>query len=329
MAFRLPHLASYRADGPNVDLAERRKSKLAGVPLEGITAIGTRKSVMDFVIRNRIHLLPTAALIVWAAPPLYGSTPSWDAVPSILLAGFGIYELNRVFDFVEDEINDPDAYARTSVNKTLVRNVAIGAILVSIFLSIVLTSYVATITLSIMILAGILYSVPFLERERGRARLKQIPGIKNVVPSLVWPFATIVYPAIPSPEVHLLQLLLAVTGLSCCVFTLEVAWDVRDSYGDQIAGIRTLATALGSYRALIVPLLASCGEALVIVLLVYSGSLAKLWLLPALLLVLLPAVAYLWRDSLARDRIRSHLLVLMNILPLILLGVAGRWRHNG
>jgi 4-hydroxybenzoate polyprenyltransferase len=113
--------------------------------------------------------------------------------------------------------------------------------------------------------------------------------------------------------------------LSCCVFTVEVAWDVRDSRGDRIAGIRTLATAFGAKRALLVPLLASCGEALVLAVLVYAGSLDELWLLPVLLLVLLPTVAYLWKDSLADNRDRSHLLILMNMLALILLGLVASW----
>jgi 4-hydroxybenzoate polyprenyltransferase len=187
-------------------------------------------------------------------------------------------------------------------------------------------NYAATATLSIMILLGVLYSVPFLKRGHGTPRrLKQIPSLKNVIPSIVWPAVTILYPAMSSSGVHLLQLVLAITGLSCSIFTIEVAWDVRDSRGDQLAGISTLVTAFGVHRALLVPLAMSCVQSLVIVLLVYLGNLAALWLLPALLLVLLPVVAYLWRDSLASNRDRSHLLVLMNISALILLGLAGRW----
>jgi 4-hydroxybenzoate polyprenyltransferase len=242
------------------------------------------------------------------------------------LAGFGLYELNRVFDVVEDEINDPSAYVRTSATKTLVLTVAISAIVASVFLSIVLMNYLATATLSIMILLGVLYSVPFLKRgQGGRHRLKQIACLKNAVPSVVWPFATILYPAMASPNVRLLQLWLAIAAVSCSIFTIEVAWDVRDSRGDQIAGISTLATAFGVHRAPIVPLAASCAPALVIMLLVYSGNLATPWLLPAFFLVLLPTVAYLWKDSLASNRDRSHLLVLINILALIPLGLAGRW----
>jgi 4-hydroxybenzoate polyprenyltransferase len=242
------------------------------------------------------------------------------------LAGFGIYGLNRVFDVVEDEINDPSAYLRTSAAKTLIRTMAIGAIVASVFLSIVLMNYLATATLSIMILLGVLYSVPFFKKGLGaRHRLKQVAGLKNVIPSVVWPFATILYPAMASSDVRLLQLWLVITAVSCGVFTIEVAWDVRDSRGDQIAGISTLATAFGARRALLVPLAVSCVPALVIVLLVYFGNLTTPWLLPVFFLVLLPTVAYLWKDSLASNRDRSHLLVLINILALIPLGLAGRW----
>lgn len=288
--------------------------------------ISHKRSVIDFLIRNRIHLLPAAALTVWAIPPWYGSTPSWNAAPSILLAGFGLYQLNRIFDSVEDKINDPNAYARTLATKSMVHKLAISAILASLFLSIVLTNYLATATLSIMILIGILYSMPFLKGEQGEPRrLKQLASLKNAVPSIVWPFTTILYPAMSSSEVHLLQLWSAITVLSCGIFTAEVAWDVRDSRGDQIAEISTLATTFGARRALLVPLVASCVQALIIMLLVYFGSLATLWLLPSLGAVLLSVVAYLWKDSLASNRDRSHLLVLINISALIPLGLAGRW----
>jgi 4-hydroxybenzoate polyprenyltransferase len=278
------------------------------------------------MLRNRILQVLGAFLVIWAFPPWYGSAPSWNAALPILLAGFGLYQLNRVYDVVEDEINDPSAYARTSAVKNALLTVSITTILVSLCLSIVLANSLATATLSTMILIGALYSIPFLKREHGEPRrLKQIAGIKNAIPSVVWPVTCILYPAMYASEVHLLQLSLTIIAMACGIFTIEVAWDVRDIRGDGVAGISTLATAFGAQRALLVPLVASCVQALVIVLLVYFGNLATLWLLPALLLVLLPAVAYLWRESLASNRDRSHLLVLMNLSALIPLGLAGRW----
>jgi 4-hydroxybenzoate polyprenyltransferase len=187
-------------------------------------------------------------------------------------------------------------------------------------------NHVATALLAMMLLPGVLYSVPFLRREPGVPhRLKQKSGLKNAIPSVVWPVTTVLYPAIFSPGVRGLPLALSITTVASSVFTIEVAWDVRDSRGDRVAGIRTLATEFGLDRALLIPFIVSCVQALVIALLVYFGELVTRWLFPAMLLVLLPAVAYLWKNSLASSRDRSHLLALMNISALIPLGLVGRW----
>src|SRR5215472_4858968 len=137
----ISRLVSSGGDGRGVSLTARSNSRPTEASQGTSRAISDKRSVIDFVIRNRILQYLGAILIVWAFPPWYGSTPSWNAVPSILLASFGIYQLNRVFDVVEDEINDPSAYVRTSANKTTVRAVAIGAIAASVCLSIVLMNY--------------------------------------------------------------------------------------------------------------------------------------------------------------------------------------------
>jgi 4-hydroxybenzoate polyprenyltransferase len=288
--------------------------------------LGWIAKIIRCAIRNRVHLWPGAALIVWAFPPWYGSTPSWAALPSITLAGFGLYQLNRIFDGTEDAINDPSAYARLTATRPIVRTAAMAAIAASLLLSAILMSGWATATLAMMLLLGGLYSVPFLTRGLDQPRrLKQIPGLKNAVPSIVWPVTTILYPAIASPGVRMLPLVLALTGLGCVVFTVEVAWDLRDMRGDRAAGINTLATALGVHRALWIPISISGLEASLILLLIYARALATPWLLPALLLVLLPMVAYCWKEALALSRDRSHLLVVVNVLALVPIYLIGRW----
>lgn len=283
-------------------------------------------SVIDFVIRNRIYLWPFALLVIWACPAWYGSTPSWNAVPSITLAAVGLYQLNRLSDVVEDEINDPGAYARVSAMRAVMRGTAILAIGASLVGSVVLMNLVATGALSVVLLLGTLYSVPILRREHGnRLRLKQFPALKNAVPSLVWPMTTILYPAIPHSGLRLVPLLLAMTCLSCFVFTIEVAWDIRDMRGDQAAEIKTLATTFGVDGALVFPRVAGGIQALILVVLIAAGAIPTLWLLPAALLVLLPNLAVFWRHSLAVNGDRSHLLVCINAATLIPIYLVGRW----
>lgn len=298
---------------PANDLASRRISGAArlreaprGVP------------IMQFIVNNRIYLGIGAIAVMWAMPPWFGAEVAWTGTLPVLLAGFGVYQFNRVFDFVEDEINDPGAYAQAYRSRTALRAMAVAAMVAGLLLSMVFQGYVATALLAVMLLAGVLYSVPFLTRRR----LKQVAGVKNVIPSLVWPVATLVYPT----GVLTLESMLAVGLIACSVFTIEVAWDVRDRRGDQIAGINSFAAILGPTKALVIPLAASLTYALLVALLVTPlDRLPAIWLFPGMLPALSVGIALLWRDSLAASRGLSHLLVLINMLALVPLGIAGRW----
>jgi 4-hydroxybenzoate polyprenyltransferase len=328
MLLRLPHLGESRNNDTCVNIPVEAERGSAGVLHEAApTPTSVKRNVADFLIHNRVHLLPTAVLIMWAMPPWYGSAPAWAAAPAVLLAGAGIYHLNRVFDLVEDEINDPGAHAQTVAAKSIVLAAAIGAIVTSVVLAVALMRPLAVITLSLATALGVLYSVPFFRGNQQKLRrLKQVPIVKNVIPSVVWPFATILCQVLSGSGTHfLLPLGLALAWLSCGVFTIEVAWDIRDSRGDRIAGIETLATAFGVRRAILVPLVASSALALSIVLLVWRGDLDMAWLLPALLVVLLAVLTYLLKYALAFNRYVSHFLILVTIFSLVSMGLVGRW----
>jgi 4-hydroxybenzoate polyprenyltransferase len=298
---------------PANDLASRRISGAAR-----LREAPGRVLIMQFVVNNRSYLGISAIAVMWAMPPWFGAEVAWAAMLPVLLAGLGVYQFNRVFDFVEDQINDPGAYAQAYRSRTALRVMAVAAMVAGLMLSMVFQGYAATALLAVMLLAGVLYSVPF----RTRRRLKQVAGVKNVIPSLVWPVATLVYPT----GVLTLESMLAVGLIACSVFTIEVAWDVRDRRGDRIAGINSFAAILGPTKALVIPLAASLTYALLVALLVtLLDRLPAIWLFPGMLPVLSVGIALLWRDSLAAARGLSHVLVLINMLALVPLGIAGRW----
>ncbi|MEO3875212.1 UbiA family prenyltransferase [Nonomuraea sp. B12E4] len=298
---------------PANDLASRRISGAAR-----LREAPGRVSIVQFIVNNRVYLGAGAIAIMWAMPPWFGAEVAWMAMLPVLLAGFGVYQFNRVFDFVEDQINDPGAYAQAYRSRTALRAMAVAAMVASLLLSMVFLGYAATALLAVMLLAGVLYSAPLLTHRR----LKQVAGAKNVIPSLVWPVATLVYPT----GVLTLESMLAVGLVACSVFTIEVAWDVRDRRGDRIAGINSFAAILGPTKALVIPLAASLTYALFVALLVaLFDRLPAIWLFPGMLPALLAGIALLWKDSLAASRGLSHLLVLINMLALLPLSIAGRW----
>jgi 4-hydroxybenzoate polyprenyltransferase len=287
---------------------------------------GEERPVADFVFRSRIHMLPAAALIFWAVPPWYGAVPAWNAAPSVLLACFGIYQLNRVYDAAEDSVNAPAAFARDEAARGAIRGTGVCALVLSVLLSAVLLNARATVVLLAMIGFGAAYSVPFLARADGKpVRLKQLAWLKNAVPSVVWPVVTVIYPAMAGPAIQLPLLMVVVGAVASSIFTIEVAWDVRDAPGDKAAGIGTLTTAFGATRALLVPLVVSGAGAIAIAVLVGAGVYPAVYLFPAALLVALPLTAFLWKEALTTDRDRSQMLVLLNIIALVPLGLIGRW----
>lgn len=280
--------------------------------------------MVDFVVRNRLHLLPAAALLVWATPPWYNASPAIAAAAPVLLIGFGLYQLNRVSDGVEDSINDPRGYAHTKANRGLLRRIAVLAMSTGLALSLLTARPAASALLAAALFLGIAYSIPVIARRRGSGRrLKEFGLVKNILPSVVWPTVTILYPALYASDVWGLGLVLIASGIAIGVFTIEVAWDVRDAVGDRIANVKTLANSLGPGGALAIPLSVGAAYALLILFLVNLDTLPLTWLLPALALLLLSVIAHSCRRLLSEERGWSHLLVVGNIVALILLGGVG------
>ena len=96
---------------------------------------------------------------------------------------------------------------------------------------------VATGILAAGIVLGVAYSRPTTVSDGSAVRLKQVPLVKNLVPSTVWPILTIVYPVLLSGlDPSLPDLVAAVLATAAGVFVTEVAWDIRDIEGDRHAG---------------------------------------------------------------------------------------------
>ena len=68
--------------GRSASPAERSNSGPAEGSHEASRAISDERSVIDFVLRNRILQILGAVLIVWALPPWYGSNTIVERSPS-------------------------------------------------------------------------------------------------------------------------------------------------------------------------------------------------------------------------------------------------------
>lgn len=204
---------------------------------------------------------------------------------------FAIHNLNRYADYKTKRLNDPRQEA-------FWRNYSLPIIVMSGF-ALVLSVYFALqegmvqfVLLLIMVLLGILYSVPILPKVitniiRVR-KLKEIPGSKTFFVALAWSFVTVLIPALDTnafaPENLSVFLLI---GLF--VFIRTVLFDVFDVQGDMIAGKETLPVCIGEKKSI---RLLYCSMAMLAALLIVFTAVgmtaeSAIWMLAPVLSLLL------------------------------------------
>lgn len=167
-------------------------------------------------------------------------------VTAYAMISFGIYLLNRFTDN-EDGINCPEQKIYFQRKKALI-----------VFPVVILLSAVVLLAVSslltewhiLLIICGISYSIAIVPGFKNNRlvffRIKDVVILKNISVSLLWgviPFAI----AATEARVHppMIDLLVVIFSFCLTTFINTTSCDVRDIEGDQLAGIKTFAGALG------------------------------------------------------------------------------------
>ncbi|HVB04586.1 MAG TPA: UbiA family prenyltransferase [Chitinophagaceae bacterium] len=116
------------------------------------------------------------------------------------------------------------------------------------------------IALGIIAAITVLYSFPVLPFRKKR-RLRDFGLLKILVLSLVWTLITVWFPVIREGSINFAFLIVFATRF-LFIFTLCLAFDIRDARIDAAQGTNTIPVALGermSYRIILVTLLGFAG----------------------------------------------------------------------
>lgn len=167
------------------------------------------------------------------------------AIP--FLVTFSVYNLNRRTDEDEDSINREDRYSFT---KRYERPLFIGALAAYALAGILAacSGVLSIIITAIPLTSGVMYSIRLLPGRFRYRRLKDIPGIKNIVVSGSWVFFAALLPLTmngSSPNFRTLIALLSFFGWAFCASIIP---DMRDREGDARTGIHTLPVIFGEEK---------------------------------------------------------------------------------
>jgi 4-hydroxybenzoate polyprenyltransferase len=174
---------------------------------------------------------------------------SWNAAIGVIpfFAAFSIYNLNRKTDEDEDAINRKDRFAFT---KRYEHPLYYGAIL-SMVLCLLISAFSGVLPLlatSTPFILGFLYSFRLLPDQFRYRRLKEIPGVKNIIVGLAWGIPLALLPVFlntgsPDSGTAMAFILFFLWG-----FMASMIPDIRDRDGDAFAGIRTIPVIYGEEK---------------------------------------------------------------------------------
>lgn len=257
------------------------------------------RKTLDFLVSSNLAAAFGAFCLAYAAMRLLG-IPGGYAFPILaFLYVYAMHVFNRFLDKGASAYNDPGLAAFLDRYRHPLISLAILGILTALALAFRVGPWTfgALCALSLM---GAVYSVPLLPSRlahpRRFAKLKDIPGSRNLAQSLAWTAVIGILPWLESPAVVWPKAIAAATVVLLLSFARSVLVDVFHVQGDLIVGTETLPIVLGERGAL--KLLGGILAASVLALL--GGALWG-WVSPSALLFIL-AVAGLGSCAVAYRR---------------------------
>ncbi len=199
--------------------------------------------------RYKLHLSLLSAVAAASWSIFFDIPVNGWALLCVFLLTFSIYQDNRLTDDVEDAANDPEGLQDAVQNKNLITYATFYPLSITCLVIAFQFGQPAFWTTVIVILIGFLYNhkcfPDFVSaRLNGARRLKDIYIVKNLTPPLDWATALVFLPLFFAGQPLFLQAWICWGYIFVCAFFIEVMWDMRDSRGDLMSGIKTIANTL-------------------------------------------------------------------------------------
>jgi 4-hydroxybenzoate polyprenyltransferase len=273
--------------------------------------------VTAFLFNNRILLFALPALLTafWEGTLHFHASPAYYAMATLFTMSSYIY--NLLTDSEEDAVNNPPQGRLFRPDARWVRPF-IGLLNLGAF-----ALAIASKSFAFMAYAAVVNGFGFLYGVRLRLpggtrffRIKATPWLKNAYAALYWSAILLVTPYLyrGAPVDLAVGYPILVTFL--IMFSMELAWDVRDQRGDSHAGVQTLALRLGEAGSRRFLQALNLAIAALLALGWVRGLLPKAYL-PVAAYPLAAIVFWPWYFRTANRQVASQLYLLLFAVPIL------------
>ncbi|MCW3996176.1 MAG: UbiA family prenyltransferase [Candidatus Bathyarchaeota archaeon] len=203
--------------------------------------------IMRFFVSSSMFLALNGALVVVFADSLYGYPTSLAMFLAAFLATFSVYCLNKATDQKEDAINKPEVKLKNSVYYVVP---SVTAMVISLALGLTI-SILTLLVLVAPFIIGFVYSVP---AAKSIPRLKEIVGVKSFVVASSWAITGAFLP-VTMQLTNPYKIMLVFIYIFCQLFVNTTIFDVLDTRGDSVSGVKTIPVAIGKRKTQVLALI--------------------------------------------------------------------------
>lgn len=214
----------------------------------------TLQSIFDFLLFSNIFMSLCAVAQGLVTFYLIGSKPVLPVIGLLFTSTLGIYNFCILITKPEKPDNSQYkrlrwfyAHYRLMVTFTIVS-------LLSLIPLFFLMSFESKILLIFLSIISFLYGIPLFSLGGQKFGLRNIPGLKQFLITLVWTMSTVLLPILEAQHYYLTNISLRDTIILIAkrflfIAALTVPFDIRDLFEDRQLGVKTVAVMWGEKNA--------------------------------------------------------------------------------
>ncbi|HEY9533827.1 MAG TPA: UbiA family prenyltransferase, partial [Mucilaginibacter sp.] len=210
-------------------------------------------SVFDFVLFSNVFMALCAVAQGAVTFYLIGAKPVYTVSTLLFTSTIGVYNLSILLHkpkIVNSEHRRTRwffKHYRLMITFTIVSTLS----LVPLFF---LVSTASKLLLIFMGLISVAYSLPLFTLGDQKFGLRNIPGLKQFLITLVWSMSTVLLPVLESQDMHLTNIsvrdiIILLAKRFLFIGALTVPFDIRDLFEDRESGLKTVPVVMGEKGA--------------------------------------------------------------------------------
>jgi 4-hydroxybenzoate polyprenyltransferase len=212
------------------------------------------QSVFDFLLFSNIFMSLCAVAQALVTFHLIGTTPILSVLGLLFTSTLGIYNFCIIITKPQKPETSPYKRVRWffSHNRLMVTFTIVSLLsLVPLFFLITTESKILLIFLGIL---SFCYSLPLFAVGEQKFGLRNIPGLKPFLITLVWTMSCVLFPVLEAMHLHATDISMRDTTILIAkrflfIGALTIPFDIRDLFDDRKMGLKTIPVVWGEKRA--------------------------------------------------------------------------------